>query len=98
MASSKHYPHLERMISLLAQDNGTTMWLIREPNWFMVTDLPLLESQASQLNEYEKETLVAGEDTEQYELVEEKNVGELSDFIASVFDGELREVFFTRGG
>lgn len=85
------YPHLGMCV------DGVVEWqyqrAVFELPETLVTQLPQLEKDASKLTTKEKMILTDGEDRDIERLVQRYRLAALNDFVASVFDGELRKVF-----
>lgn len=86
------YPHMERLIRLVAADNGIPVCPPSRWNW--PDESTALEVMAAGLTDAEKYLVACGEETDSERLCKERSVEPLSAFLEEVFDGEYRFNFY----
>ncbi len=91
--------NLYKLISLIGSDNNMPAMPFEKmpkPDAVKGFDVVALDTLAENLSESETIIMAVGESTEIEELIEEKGLHTLNEFLNDAFDGDLNDLFYVQ--
>ena len=89
------YPHLTQTMDWLSKDTETQWARAIVLPAFLTPSLEVIESQAAQLSDSEKEVFAIGDEEERENLVNSTGFVVLDDFLTESFEGILSNLFWS---